>query len=49
MSEWGYVIAGWSVVVGGLAAYAASVVLRGRRLAPRVAPGRRRWMESSGG
>jgi hypothetical protein len=48
MSEWGYVIAGWSVVVGGLATYAASILLRARRLTPRVAPERRRWMESSG-
>lgn len=46
MSEWGYVISGWVVVVGGLAAYALAVVLRGRRLSTRVAPARRRWMES---
>lgn len=48
MSEWGYVIAGWSVVVGGLAVYAGSILLRARRLTPRVAPARRRWMGSPG-
>lgn len=43
---WGYVIAGWAAVVATLGAYAAAVVVRGRRLAAQVPPERRRWMEA---
>lgn len=42
----GYVIAGWAIVLLGGAGYAASVVVRGRRVARQVPEGRRRWSES---
>lgn len=38
-----YAIAGYVATVGGLGAYAAWILVRGRRLSARVAPERRRW------
>jgi hypothetical protein len=39
----GYVAAGWIVGLGAIAAYAARVLRRGRRLTPQVPPEARRW------
>lgn len=46
MSHVGYLVVGWGVAVLVLAAYALSLVLRGRAIAPRVPLARRRWMTS---
>jgi hypothetical protein len=46
MSSWTAVTIGWLSVIGGLGAYAASILWRSRRVAARVAPERRRWMGS---
>jgi hypothetical protein len=46
VTGWGAVATGWIAVIGGLAAYAASILVRARRLTPRVVPERRRWMGS---
>lgn len=43
-SGWPYVIAGYVVSLGGVAAYAGYVLLRGRRLSKQVPPESRRWM-----
>jgi hypothetical protein len=43
----GYVYVGWAVVIGGGVAYAASVLVRGRRAAEQVPEGRRRWSDPS--
>ena len=43
--EWGYVVAGWTIIILGVAAYALAVLLKGRQLSKRVAPQDRRWME----
>ena len=43
-SGWGYVIAGYVVTIGGLGAYVARTLLRGRALSKQVPPGDRRWM-----
>jgi hypothetical protein len=43
-SGWGYVIAGYVVTIGGIAAYVARTLLRGRTLSKQVAPEDRRWM-----
>jgi hypothetical protein len=40
----GYAVAGYVITVGGLSAYAAWILVRGRRLSARVAPDRRRWL-----
>jgi len=40
---WTYVIAAWTIVLGGLGLYAASIVARGRRLSREVPPEERRW------
>ena len=42
----GYAIAGWLVVLGALALYAVTLVMRERRLAAQVPPDRRRWMDA---
>ncbi|MEZ5322158.1 MAG: hypothetical protein R2698_08820 [Microthrixaceae bacterium] len=42
--EWDYVIAAWVITTIVLGAYAVMLVRRGRRLARRVPPDRRRWM-----
>jgi len=47
MSNTFYIVAGWIVVLGGSAAYATIVVLRGRALSLRVPVERRRWSSSS--
>jgi hypothetical protein len=44
VSEWGYVIAGWTITVVALVAYAAWIIVRGRALSRRVPPEDRRWM-----
>ena len=46
MNEWSYVTIGWLSVLGGVGAYALSIVLRARKLAARVAPEQQRWMGS---
>jgi hypothetical protein len=46
MNDWTYVTIGWVSVIGGVGAYALSIVLRARRLAARVAPERQRWMDA---
>ncbi|MEX0769067.1 MAG: hypothetical protein WD029_11410 [Microthrixaceae bacterium] len=38
------IIGAWVVTFGGVGAYAASVILRGRRLSKVVPPEQRRWM-----
>lgn len=38
------VITAYVAVLGGLAAYAASVIVRGRRLSRELPPEERRWM-----
>jgi hypothetical protein len=43
-SGWGYVVAGYVVTLGGIAAYAGRTLLRGRRLSKQVPPEARRWM-----
>jgi hypothetical protein len=43
-SGWGYVIAGYVVTLGGLAAYVLRTLLRGRQLSKQVPPEARRWM-----
>ncbi len=48
MTHLGYLIAGWGIALGVLAAYAASIVRRGRGLARRVPVGRSRWLTSPG-
>lgn len=46
MSQWGWVILGWSLVVVVLGVYALTVLRRGARLTPRVAAERRRWIST---
>ncbi len=46
MTHVGYLIAGWGVVVGTCAAYAFSLLRRGRRLMARVPEERARWMSA---
>jgi hypothetical protein len=38
-----FIVAGWGVSLAVLGGYAASLVLRGRRLSRQVPPERRRW------
>ena len=44
MTDAGYIAAGWLITFGTLGGYAVWIVLRGKRLSPRVPPERRRWM-----
>ena len=44
MTHLGYLLAGWGVTIGVGIAYAASLVVRGRRLSARVPAERRRWI-----
>jgi len=44
MTHVGYLIAGWSISVGAVLAYAGWVLWRGRSLSRRVPESRRRWM-----
>ena len=46
MSHLGYIIAAWVLTLGTGAVYAVHLVRRGRSLARRVEPERRRWMTS---
>jgi hypothetical protein len=43
MSQMAYMYLGWGISLGVLALYAASLVLRGRRLSQKVPVERRRW------
>jgi hypothetical protein len=43
MTHAGYVAAGWAGAALVLSAYAASVLVRGRRLSRQVPPEERRW------
>ncbi len=43
--HWGFVIVGYLVVFGGLGAYIASVLYRGRELSKRVPEDRRRFLD----
>ena len=47
MTNVGYLVAGWSIGLGGMGLYAASLVLRGRRLSRQVPEDRRRWMTTA--
>jgi len=40
----GYIIAAWAITFGSVAAYAAAVIRRGRRLSKVVPADQRRWM-----
>lgn len=44
MTDVGFVIGGYVATIGGLAAYAAWVVRRGKVLSRRVPPEERRWL-----
>jgi len=44
-----YIISAWLLVFTVLAVYAITTVLRGRRLAKRVPPGERRWVDTPKG
>ena len=48
MTHVGYLIAGWSISVAAVLAYAGWVLLRGRSLGRRVPENRRRWMMPDG-
>ena len=41
--HWGYVIAAWVIVFGGLGAYSVRTILRGRSTSKQVPPEKRRW------
>jgi CcmD family protein len=43
MSDWGYILAGYLAVFGGVGAYVVRLVLRGRSLSRRLPPEDRRW------
>jgi hypothetical protein len=43
-SQWGYVAAGYGLVIGGIAVYALLVLRSGRQLSRQVKPEDRRWM-----
>ena len=44
MTHDAYIAAGWSISAALIVAYAAMILLRGRRLSGRVPARRRRWM-----
>ena len=44
MIDGGYVVAGYVITFLGLGAYAAWILIRGRRLSAKVPEERRRWM-----
>lgn len=46
MNDWSYVTIGWVSVLGGVGAYALSIVWRARKMAARIAPGQQRWMDA---
>jgi CcmD family protein len=43
--HWGYVIVGYLIVFGGLAAYSALLISRGKQLTKRVPESRRRFLD----
>ena len=43
MNNTAFIVAGWSAVFGGVAAYTAVLIRRGRSLSAQVPPERRRW------
>ncbi len=43
--HWEFVIAGYVIILGGLGAYVASVLHRGRELTKRVPEDRRRFLD----
>ncbi len=43
MSDWAYILLGWSVTGGAVTLYALRVVVRGRILSRAVPEDRRRW------
>ncbi len=43
--HWEFVIVGYLIVFGGLAAYVAAVLLRGRELSKHVPEDRRRFLD----
>lgn len=43
MTHVGYLLAGWGFGLGVFGAYAARLVVRGRRLSAQVPPESRRW------
>ena len=43
--HWEFVIAGYLIVLGGLGAYVAAVLLRGRQLSKQVPEDRRRFLD----
>jgi hypothetical protein len=43
-SQWGYVAAGYALVLGGIVLYAILTVRKGRQLARQLDPEDRRWM-----
>jgi hypothetical protein len=42
-NEWTYVLAGWGLVAGGIAAYALAIARKGRKLSKDLPPDERRW------
>lgn len=44
MSQWGYVLLGWSVSIVASVCYAALIIVRGRALSRRLPAEDRRWM-----
>ncbi len=45
MSNWGYIVLGWSATGAVLTAYAMRLMARGRALSRQVPEGKRRWMQ----
>jgi hypothetical protein len=43
-SQWGYVAAGYALVLGGIVLYAILTLRKGRQLARQLDPEDRRWM-----
>jgi hypothetical protein len=46
---WTYVAVGYGLCIAGIAAYTATLLMRGRRLARRVPPEERRWLAPDDG
>ena len=44
----GYIVTAWAIVFGAVGLYALRLAQRGRSLAKKVPPARRRWMSSPG-
>jgi len=42
--EWKFVLAGWGLISGGVAAYTVAIVRRGRKLSRELGPDKRRWL-----